>query len=265
MKTITSRDNPRFKALRALAEDGRERRRQGRTLLDGMHLVGAWLARRGLPELIVVSEHGLGQGEISSFLAEHADLDVLMMPDGLFRQLSPVDTPSGILALVQIPPQGEGPRAASCVVLDGVQDAGNVGSILRSAAAAGIRDAILTPGCAQAWAPRVLRAAMGAHCYLDIREQADAAAALAGYPGQALATRLDPAARSLFQADLSGPVAWLFGNEGAGLSAPVAALATASVLIPMPGGMESLNVAAAAAICLFEEVRQKKSVESRES
>ncbi len=257
MKTITSRDNPRFKSLRALAEDGRERRRQGKTLLDGVHLVETWLARRGAPELLVISEHGLEQGEIGAFLAAHGGLEVLLLPDALFKQLSPVDSPTGILALVTLPQVSARPLAGSCVVLDGVQDAGNVGSILRSAAAAGISDAILTPGCAQAWSPRVLRAAMGAHCFLEIREQADAVAALADFPGLALATRLDPGARSLFDVDLAGPVAWLFGNEGAGLSAPLAARATASVLIPMPGAMESLNVAAAAAICLFEELRQK--------
>ena len=257
MKTITSRDNPRFKSLRALVEDGRERRRQGKTVLDGMHLVETWLARRGAPELLVVSEHGLRQAEITAFLACHAGVEVLHLPDVLFQFLSPVDTPTGILALVSMPKVEEKPLGGSCVVLDGVQDAGNVGSILRCAAAAGIRDAILTPGCAQAWSPRVLRAAMGAHCYLQIREQADALALLASYPGQALATRLDPAACSLFETNLTGPVAWLFGNEGSGLSAPLAARATASVLIPMPGAMESLNVAAAAAICLFEEVRQK--------
>lgn len=257
MKTVTSRENPRFRNLKALVEDGRERRRQGRTLLDGIHLVETWQARRGMPELLVVSESGLARREIVDFLAAHPGQEGLLLPDTLFRQLSPVETPSGVLALVSIPPVPEFAPAGSCVVLDGVQDAGNVGSILRSAAASGITEAILTPGCAQAWSPRVLRAAMGAHCFLTIREQGDACALLDGFPGSIVATRLDPSARSLFGTDLSGPVAWLFGNEGAGLSPRVAAIATASVLIPMPGGMESLNVAAAAAICLFEEVRQK--------
>ena len=259
MKTITSKENPRFKALRALVDDGRERRRQGKTLLDGVHLVETWLEKRGAPELLVVSEHGVRQAEIAAFLAAQSGLEVLLLPDALFKHLSPVESPTGILALVSLPPVSARPLGGSCVVLDGVQDAGNVGSILRSAAAAGIEDAILTPGCAQAWSPRVLRAAMGAHCFLHIREQADALTLLASYPGQALATRLDPAARSLFDIDLTGPVAWLFGNEGSGLSAPLAARATASVLIPMPGALESLNVAAAAAICLFEEVRQKSA------
>jgi len=254
MKFITSRDNGTFKRLRALAAGERE---EGRALLDGMHLVSTWATRVGAPELLAVSEAAYAQAEIAGFLSLHQAVEPLLFPDALFRQISLVASPTGILALVAIPEPARGPISGSCVVLDGVQDAGNVGSILRSAAACGIGEALLTPGCARAWSPKVLRAAMGAHCFLSIRENCDVRRNLEGFSGQLLATRLDTAARSLFDLDLTGSVAWLFGSEGAGLSAEVAALATASVLIPMPGGMESLNVGAAAAVCLFEEVRQK--------
>lgn len=260
MKTITSRDNSTFKRLRALAAGGRE---EGRALLDGMHLVATWMDRMGMPELVAVSDSGLNQAEIAGFLAVQPVLETLVFPDALFRQMSPVDSPTGILALVAIPEADNAAIQASCVLLDGVQDAGNVGSILRSAAACGIRHALLTKGCARAWSPKVLRAAMGAHCFLSIRENVEAADSLRDFPGQCLATRLDAGARSLYELNLSGPIAWLFGNEGAGLSPEVSALATASVLIPMPGAMESLNVAAAAAVCLFEEVRQKSALHSR--
>ncbi len=258
MKTITSRDNSTFKRLRALASGGRE---EGRALLDGMHLLATWSERVGQPELVAVAEGALDKAEISDFLAAHPGWEVLVFPDALFRQISPVDTPSGILARVAVPSSDGRSITTSCVLLDGVQDAGNVGSILRSAAACGISHALLTPGCARAWSPKVLRAAMGAHCFLSIRENIAAADSLRDFPGQCLATRLDAGAKSLYELNLSGPVAWLFGNEGAGLSPEVSALATASVLIPMPGGMESLNVAAAAAVCLFEEVRQKSGEE----
>jgi TrmH family RNA methyltransferase len=254
MKFITSRDNGTFKRLRALAAGERE---EGRALLDGMHLIAAWAARVGVPELLVVSEGALGRAEIAGFLAAHPEVETLVFSDALFRHASPVESPTGILALVAVPETQTALIQGSCVVLDGVQDAGNVGSILRSAASCGIQEALLTPGCARAWSPKVLRAAMGAHCFLTIRENCDVRQSLEGFSGELLATRLDAGARSVFDLDLSGPVAWLFGSEGAGLSAEVAALATASVMIPMPGGMESLNVAAAAAVCLFEEVRQK--------
>jgi RNA methyltransferase, TrmH family len=148
-----------------------------------------------------------------------------------------------------------GPDIAACVVLEDVQDPGNLGSILRSAAAAGVRDVLLTPACAQAWSPRVLRAGMGAHFALRLYEQCDIAAFASRYRGRVLAAVRDGAG-PVFGTDLRGDVALMFGNEGAGLSAGLLALASARVSIPMPGACESLNVAAAAAVCLFERVRQ---------
>lgn len=260
MKIITSRDNTVFKQLRTIAQEARERRRQGLTVLDGLHLVRDYLEQGGRPELLAVAESAMQQGEIADYLRQRQGQDgqpePVLMPDALLRQASPVDSPTGILALIQQPPSAQGAIAESCVVLDGVQDAGNVGSILRSAAAAGVRDALLTPGCAGAWSPRVLRAAMGAHFRMRLFVDADPGALLAGFQGRIVATRLD-ASQSLFDLDLCRPVAWLLGNEGAGLSQAVAALATDPIRIPMPGGAESLNVAAAAAVCLFEQVRQK--------
>ncbi len=255
MKKITSRDNPTFRQLRALADSGRERRKQNRTLLDGMHLVEAWCRRFGPPELLAISPSGAENAEIGRFLEEHPHAQPILLGDALFGEISPVAAPSGILAVIPIPasaPAGGGSR----VLLDAVQDAGNLGSILRSAAAAGVEDVFLGAGCAQAWSPRVLRAAMGAHFGLRLHEHAPLAGVLADFPGVILSASLRASA-SLYEFDLRGPVAWLFGNEGAGLSSELEALATHAVRIPMPGGSESLNVAAAAAVCLFEEVRQK--------
>ena len=261
MKQISSADNPTFRLLRQLAESGRERRKRRRTLLDGPHLVQAYLERIGAPEMLVASRSGLDRPEIRRLAERAAAGSTLVLTDELFEAVAPVDTPSGVLALVPIPPEPAAvPARGSCVVLESVQDAGNVGSILRSAAAAGVPLALLTRGCAQAWSPKVLRAAMGAHFSLGILEHADPAALLAAYPGAVVATRADAPLR-IFEADLRGPVAWLFGNEGAGLSPEVAALARLAVAIPMPGGAESLNVAAAAAICLYEQLRQRQVVD----
>lgn len=258
MKHISSRDNPLVKQLHALATSGRERRKLGRTLLDGAHLIEAYLDRVGAPEQLLVSGQGLEDPEIAALVRRVGAQRVVCLADPLFAHGSPVDAPSGVMAVIAIPPAPASPGQASCVLLEAVQDAGNVGSILRSAAAAGIREAILTPGCAQAWSPRVLRAGMGAHFSLAIREHLDPALALGGFAGSIVATTL-AGGRSLYDMDLRGPVAWLFGAEGAGLSEATGALATARVSIPMPGGAESLNVAAAAAVCLFEQVRQQRS------
>ncbi|AYH43160.1 rRNA methyltransferase [Azoarcus sp. DN11] len=258
LKAITSRDNPNVKRLHALATSSRERRSSGLTLLDGAHLVQAALDAGWSLRELVVSAQGLARPEIRRIVERCSSLPALQLTDPLFAHVSPVDSPSGILAVIDIPPSpmAKGLRD-SLLVLDGVQDAGNLGTILRTAAAAGLKEVLLTPGCAQAWSPRVLRAGMGGHFCLRIHEHVQVAEALREYPGQVLATGLGAGARPLYDCDLRGSVAWLFGAEGQGLSAEVAALASGLVVIPMPGAVESLNVGAAAAICLFEQVRQQ--------
>lgn len=263
MKKITSRDNATFKLLRSLAESSRERRKRGKTLIDGMHLVTACTEHFGLPELLAVSETGAGQAEIRAFLERHQKAAPLCFSDALFAEISPVATPTGILALIPVPAPKPGMTAGrSCTLLDAIQDAGNLGSILRSAAAAGISDVFLGTGCAQAWSPRVLRAAMGAHFVLRIHEHAALEEVLHDHAGCSISTS-PHGDKTIYKLDLTGPVAWIFGNEGAGLSGELEKLARHSALIPMSGKTESLNVAAAAAVCLFEEVRQKAWIKTR--
>lgn len=255
---ISSRDNPLAKHLHALAQSARERRLHGETLLDGAHLVAAAIAAGRPLKALIVSESGLARPEHRHLLdAVAAGVPRYRFSDPLLRHVSPVDTPSGLLATIELP--ASAPPAAltdSVVVLDGVQDPGNLGTILRTAAAAGIRRVLLGTGCAQAWSPRVLRAGMGAHFALAIEEGVEPCARLEAYPGRCLATALGAGARSLYALDLRGPLAWLFGAEGRGLSPALLARADQRVLIPMAAGIESLNVGAAVAICLFEQVRQ---------
>ncbi|HZV54114.1 MAG TPA: RNA methyltransferase [Rhodocyclaceae bacterium] len=256
-KIITSRDNPTVKALRALAVDARETRRQRRTLLDGPHLIDAFHRHLGAPDMLVISESGVGNEEIGRLLDRLPATETVQIPDSLFREVSGVATPVGILAVIAIPDAPFGSIEGSCVMLDAIQDAGNVGAILRTAAAAGIRDVMLGPGCAGPWTPRVLRAAQGAHFVLRIRDQTDLAAMLHDYKGTSVAT----VARNgipLFELELGGDVAWIFGNEGAGIADAIAFSATRRATIPLAADTESLNVAAAAAVCLFEGVRQRR-------
>ncbi|WP_430434037.1 TrmH family RNA methyltransferase [Methyloversatilis sp.] len=255
MKHVQSRDNAQFKQLRKLATSSRARREAAETLIDGLHLFRSALDAGVRPKLAIVAERALDHAEVKAALAEQGEA-VLLLADALFDELSPTDTPTGLLGLIDIPAEAEAPITGDCLVLDAVQDSGNLGTLLRAAWATGVRDVLLTTGCAQAWSPKVLRAGQGAHFSLRIREHCDVAAALAGYPGRIVATRLD-ARSSLYALDLRGPVAWLFGNEGAGLSPAVSALATDPAIIPMPGAAESLNVAMAATVCLFEQVRQR--------
>jgi len=256
MKTITSRDNPALKSLRSLLTDARKQRTSGRTVLEGPHLLAAALDHEMLPDLIVVSEGARTDAEVTELRARAGRVETLCVPDPLFRSLSELATPVGILARIAIPPTPTFMPAGDCLLLDAVQDAGNVGTLLRTAAAAGVRDVLLGHGCAGAWTPRVLRAAQGAHFSLRIREQVDLAGFLKAYPGSAVAT-VARDGESLYALDLRPPVAWLLGNEGAGLSAELTELAGRRATIPLAAGSESLNVGAAAAICLFEMRRQR--------
>jgi TrmH family RNA methyltransferase len=252
---ITSPENPRYRSVLKLHQSSRERRKTGHSLLDGVHLVAAYLQHAGAPLEIVVSASGCDDKEIAALL-ERARVEPLVLSDGLFGELSSVTTPTGILAVIRTPEPGPIPAAPGpCVMLEDIQDPGNLGSILRSAAAAGIEEIYLSPRCVQAWSPRVLRAGMGAHFALRVYEQVELLRLAAAYPGIVLATARD-ASTPLFSVDLRERVAFLFGNEGAGLTPELRSAAHRTVSIPMPGAVESLNVAAAAAVCLFERVRQ---------
>jgi TrmH family RNA methyltransferase len=255
MKNIISRDNPTYKQLKKLAESARERRKAGRALLDGVHLIEAYATTGGKVELLVISESGAAREECQRLLESIAAEQAVVLADALFAEVSPVETPVGILAVVETPYFKAADHPQFCVLLEDIQDPGNLGSILRSAAAAGAEIAWLTPGCVDAWSPKVLRAGMGAHFAMSIEERVDPAEKLASFPGKSLAASLD-AGKSLYQADLVGPVVFLIGNEGAGLSRELQQMASERIVIPMPGRVESLNAAAAAAICFFERVRQ---------
>lgn len=256
MKRIDSRENTRFKALRHLVESSRERKKTGLSLLDGPHLVGAYRDHVGLPEQLVVSAAGLENPEILGILERASATDTIVLGNGLFKEISPVISPAGIVAVVKTPSPGPVPaKLDTCIMLEDLQDPGNLGSILRSAAAAGIEHVLLSHRSVHAWSPRVLRGGMGAHFMLQIYEQVDLIATAGAFAGSVIATRTG-ATRSLFASDLTGTVAFLFGNEGAGLSEALRRRAHAEMAIPMPGNTESLNVAAAVAVCLFERVRQ---------
>jgi TrmH family RNA methyltransferase len=254
MKLIQSRDNPFFKSLKRLAESGRERRKTGQTLLDGVHLVEAYEAVFGPVETLIVAESAQAGGEVAGFVEGK---ETVVLADSLMRDLGLVDTPSGLLALVKTPrANATVNRKIDAILIDGVQDPGNVGTLLRTAAAAGIEQALLSPGCASAWSPKVLRAGQGAHFALSIHEEVDLAGFMANYEGTTVVTCLD-GATSLYAVKLDGAVAWVFGAEGQGVRPELIAAAGLRIKIPMPGVVESLNVAAAAAICLFEMVRRR--------
>lgn len=258
MKTISSRDNPLYKELKTLAGSAQARRKLGRTLLDGVHLCQSYLQLRGVPPQCIVSASALAHVEVAAIVAqcEAQQVACIVLPDALFGALSQVEHGVAILFVIETP-HGTAPAtlSASAVLLDQVQDPGNVGSILRSAAAAGIGQVYCSAGTAFCWSPKVLRAAMGAHFVLEIVENVDLAA-LISTAGVAVLATSGYAAQRLYDLDLRRPVAWVFGHEGQGVAADLLALATHRVVVPHVGQVESLNVAACAAVCFFEHLRQ---------
>jgi len=173
------------------------------------------------------------------------------------RDLSPLDTPSPLAFAVPWPGAGGVRPGVPTVVLDRLQDTGNVGTILRTAAAFGFAQVVALKGTAALWSPKVLRAGMGAHFRLELIEGADAAA-LDALALPLLATT-PHAEVVLHRADLPWPCAWVLGHEGQGVAAWVTKHCTMAVRIAQPGGEESLNVAVAAAICLYESSRRREA------
>ena len=265
MKSITSRDNPLYKELKQLATRSQVRRKAGRTLLDGVHLCEAYLMHCGVPPLCVVGQSALTNPEVLTLVAQcdgGGDSDraqCIVLPDALYQALSQVEHGVDLMFVIDTP-QLATPNVltTSAVLLDNVQDPGNLGSILRSAAAAGITAVFCSPGTAFSWSPKVLRAGMGAHFLLQIAENSDLAELIRTATVPVLATS-SHADRQLYDVDLTQPVAWLFGHEGQGVADDLLALATQRIGIPQHAAMESLNVAASAAICLFEQVRQQRA------
>jgi TrmH family RNA methyltransferase len=256
LKRIASRDNPAWKALVGLCSSSRERRKSGKCVLEGAHAILACIERYGPPEAVIVSEAIAAHDDVKA-IASAVDPRAMIVADAkLFGELSQTATPAGIVAIVSAPQPRSTTPGRFNLLLDDIQDPGNVGTMLRSAASAGVTHAFLSPGCAFAWSPKVLRAGQGAHFYLDIVEDADLPALAAAFGGKVVAAA-PRASTTVFDADLTGPLMIAVGNEGAGLSDALLATTTLQLSIPMPGGFESLNAASAAAICLFEKVRQE--------
>ena len=258
MKLIQSNDNPFFKELLKLTGSARQRGKANQTLLDGAHLLAASLDAGIFPLHILLNTEALQDTEITALLERAGEVPITLLENKLFTELSELKTPTGVLTLIALPqPNAAITDSRFALLLEDIQDPGNLGSILRSAAAAGCDAVFLSPGCADAWSPKVLRAAMGGHFALHIYERQDLPDIAKKFHGTLLATSLQ-AKRSLYTCDLTDQVALMMGNEGAGLSDGLFKLATQKITIPMLGNVESLNVAAATAICLFEVVRQRQ-------
>ena len=253
VKAISSRDNPLLVRLRKLAGDPGGYRKLGSIWLEGEHLCAALLARGGAASQAVITESAWDEPRWRDLASRAAE--VAVVPQALMDGLSTLESPAPLGFVV--PWEGAGTPAAGVpsVVLDRLQDAGNVGTILRSAAAFGFTQVIAMKGTAALWSPKVLRAGMGAHFGLRLVEGAESVADL----GVTLLATSSHAQQAIDEAVLPWPCAWVVGHEGQGVSDALMRQCALSLRIPQPGGEESLNVGAAAAVCLYESARQKRA------
>ena len=256
--TITSAKNPLVKQLRKLMTSAKARREAAMYIAEGAHLVESYLVSGATPLRYVCAESALDNQEIVRLATQLDDLAVeqVIITDDLFESLASIHAPTGIL-IIFTPHATPVQPAHTTVLLEDVQDPGNMGTILRTAAAAGVTNILLSPGCTSPWSPKALRAGMGAQFGLHIQEDVDVAAAVTASSMPTLVTTLSTSSQNLYDLDLTQPVVWIFGSEGQGVSQQLIDQATTHVRIPQADtAVESLNVAAAASVCLYEQYRQ---------
>nr|WP_044201794.1 RNA methyltransferase [Oscillochloris trichoides] len=255
---ISSTHNAHVKYLRSLCADPRERRREQRFVIEGVRLVAHALAVGAELCVVLYNPDSLRATPAGSALLEH-----LLTRPGCFAAnevaisaATDTRTPQGVVAAMAWP--NLAPQPGLGLILDAIQDPGNLGTLLRSAEAAGVGWVVCAPGCADPFAPKVVRAAMGAHFNLPLRHDLsweDIGAEVADLP-VVYAAAAD-AAMPYYQADWNQPAALIIGSEAHGLSAAGMALATQYLAIPMQGRAESLNAAVAGSVMLFEALRQR--------
>jgi TrmH family RNA methyltransferase len=253
VRTIASRDNPLLVRLRKLAGDPAAYRKLGEIWIEGEHLCSAFVQRGGVAAQAVITEEGWQTPSLRAIASTAASVAVI--PAALMAGLSTLESPAPLGFALPWIGVGEPDPNAPSVVLDRLQDAGNVGNILRSASAFGFTQVIAVKGTAALWSPKVLRAGMGAHFALTLVEVAgDEALSVLRVPMLATSSH---ASRAIHEAHLPWPCAWVMGHEGQGVSKALMQRCAESLRIPQPGGEESLNVAGAAAVCLYESARQR--------
>ncbi|MEP6609453.1 MAG: RNA methyltransferase [Burkholderiaceae bacterium] len=259
---VSSTDNPIYRRLKQFATSPRACREAQRTLIEGVHLLQAALAAKVPIRTLVLrgQEQSSEALDVSQVVSAKPGVKTLELAPALYDSISPVEHGAGALAEIEFATAPWPQRiSADAIYLDNVQDPGNVGALLRTAAAAGVRHAITGPGCAAVWSPKVMRAAMGAHFVLEVHEQIEPEALRKAFDGEVLAADA-PRGVDLFTTDWGRqPTLWLFGGEGQGLSADALALADQRLRISINPRIESLNVSAAAAVCLFEQQRRRSA------
>ena len=258
MKKISSAQNPLVKKLVQLSEKQSFRNKQKMTIIEGAHLTAEWFKRFGVPDFCVVSSSSKRSEEVEAIIqkCEELNTEIIELEAKIYSKISPVIEGVGVLFAVKIPKNQGVNFCEDSIILDRIQDPGNLGTILRSAVGFGIKQIICSKGTVSAWSPKVLRAGMGAHFQLEIFENEDLKEIIENLKVPTFATSLK-AQKTIYDEDFTVKTAWIFGNEGSGVSEEVLSKVRKKVIIPQIGKIESLNVAMAATVCLSEQSRQR--------
>lgn len=253
--SITSRDNPRFKHVRQLLTHARARKKSGETVLEGIHLLESYQQKGGKPSALWFSDTALNHDDVVTVQSHWSDVPTVVLPDALYKELRTLGEGIDILAIIKQPVYSLTAIYQDALILNDVQDAGNVGTLLRTAAAVGIPHVLCTSGTASAWSPKCLRAGMGAQFSLNIYENLNASEVMTQVKVPLLATSSHTDS-VIYEHNLQHPLAWVMGNEGQGVCDSLLDKSKA-VMLPQPNGQESLNVAIAGALCMYEMLRQR--------
>ncbi|MCP3897188.1 RNA methyltransferase [Moraxella sp.] len=256
MNLITSKDNSTIKHAHALLTHHRTRKKSGQTVIEGVHLLDAFLKQGLTPHKVILSESTFKNDEVAPLLANIAKKDIIITSNALYKDIRTLGDGVDIMAIIDTPTPTLGDVVGDCLILDGLQDAGNIGTLLRTASAVGITTIITTPATAHLWSPKCLRAGMGANFALDIHEHIDIDDILnqVETPMYATSSHTD---KIIYNHDLTSHIAWVLGHEGQGVS-DVFLQKAIPIALPQPNGQESLNVGVAGSICFYEMLRQRQ-------
>ena len=257
MKKISSAQNPLVKKLVQLSKKQSFRNKQNLTIVEGVHLAGEWLKTYGSPDICVFLSSSKSI-EVKQIVQKCKDLntEIIEIEQEIYAKISPVVEGVGIFFVVKKPEFQSVNFQKDMIILEKIQDPGNLGTILRSAVGFGVKQIICSKGTVSAWSPKVLRAGMGAHFKLQIFENQDLSEVISKIETPIFATSLQ-AEKMIYDEDFTVKTAWIFGNEGSGVSKEVLSKVKKKVIIPQIGEIESLNVAMAATVCLSEQSRQR--------
>ncbi len=262
IQKITSAQNSLIKISQKLAHSGQERRKKNKIVLDGIHLVQEIIKTNNTQNIdhLFYSIEGLQNKEIASLIQKVNPKKCVEVPQTLMTKIAPTKTPTGILAIAQKPAPSPLKNEKFIMLLDQIQDPGNLGTIFRTGVSLGVEAFFCATGTVEVWHPKVLRAAQGAHFYTKIFDNFKLETIKTIFDGPVYGLFLDPTAKHIFQTDLKGKIAICLGNEGQGISPEVAQICDKKIYIPMQQNFESLNVGIASGICCAEKMRQEGRV-----